>query len=603
MPLGVFAVALVILIAGAAGGPGWDAAAGHATLAAHLERTAAAPLHGALAGAFAQLPFGEVGFRLAVLAAVLGALTLAGVVRATQALVPKAPLAWLAGSVLLALAPPFRDATGFADPASLAACGGVWALAAVIEHARAPSPRTAALAIAMVAVVLGSAPWLGVALGALVVVWLARTGASRQLLALGIAALGALVAVLWIATIGRLPGVGSSLTAMVRALGPGSAAVLVGAGLLGVAFGAATRLPRASWLALALLVAVVHALVIQPAPAIVLALLAVGVAILPSAVCRALPELPAIAVVLAATAPLVGVALLSGPQLGVDDPGDAPTRLATDVIGELPPGPGVIVARSGTVWAALHYEQRVAGARPDLTLAPPAPAEVSDVIIANALRAKQIAGADVPAFGRLLPDRALPRGRGFQLRGEPTAAAIPPPPPAGYASAIGEEQAVLLALARARYEAGSGRLDAAARAAGLTSRFRAADLALLSMALPSRERPALYGFIPRLDERRAGRWVLELFGDDLAWVGGLPPVALPEDAPPARRLHALWRQLLTGELTADDPAIAALGPAAVTATREMLAIVRPATPATDPDAPAGDTASSAPPDAGPSAGP
>ena len=139
------------------------------------------------------------------------------------------------------------------------------------------------------------------------------------------------------------------------------------------------------------------------------------------------------------------------------------------------------------------------------------------------------------------------------------------------ASQIGREQAVLLAISRARDEAGAGRLDAAARAAGLTDRFHAADLAVLATAAITPARPALFGFVPQLDDAPPGPWLLELFGDDLAWVAGLEiPVV---DGPPARKLHALWRELLSGppSITKDDPRIAALGPAAVAATAGLLA--------------------------------
>ena len=37
-----------------------------------------------------------------------------------------------------------------------------------------------------------------------------------------------------------------------------------------------------------------------------------------------------------------------------------------------------------------------------------------------------------------------------------------------------------------------------------------------------------------------------------------------------RQLHALWTEIFLGTKKADDPAIAALGPRAVDATKEML---------------------------------
>jgi hypothetical protein len=264
------------------------------------------------------------------------------------------------------------------------------------------------------------------------------------------------------------------------------------------------------------------------------------------------------------------MALVVGPSLSVDDPEGAPARLATDVIGALPGGPGVIVLTDATRLGAVGYERTVAGARPDLSLAPLAPPEVADAVIVQHLRSGDTAGADVPALGRLEPRRAMPRNRGFQIQLPEATVAVPPLPPATYASAIGEQQSVELAVTRARYEAGGGHLDAAARAAGLTTRFRAADLAVLATTVPSRERPALYGFVPSFPDEPA-RVRLELFGDDLAWVAGLEQPALA--APPSRHLHALWREVLRGMRKPDDPAIAALGPAAVAATSEMLAAV------------------------------
>jgi hypothetical protein len=571
LPTGVLAVSLVALVASAAGGSGWDRAADHAVVAGYLVRTATAPLHDALAGVAAHLPIGEVGFRLAVLAALLGALTLTGVVVAVRALLPKDPFAGVIAAAVLVLAPPVREASATAGPSMLAACGVVWAIAAAAAHARTRSVRDAALALAAVAAVIGSAPWLGAAFAMMMLGWLARAGAARDHLAIGAGALGAIVLVLWIGAVGRLPAPALDLTAMVAASGRGAGAIVVGGGLLGAAFAAATGLPLARWLALAIVLVGLHAVAFDPAPAPLLAALAIGIAVIPSAIARAVP-LPRTWVVLAAGIPLVAVALLTGASARVDDPGAAPARVATDVIGELPPGPGVIVASHGTVWSAIHHAQAIAGARPDLQLVPPMLPSAADLVAANALRANQVVGSDVPAFGRLDPTRSVPRGRGFELRAEPLAVAIAPPPPAHYDSAIGDEIATQLAVSRARYEAGMGRLDAAARAAGLTARFRAADLAVLAIALPSADRPALYGFIPRLDDRRPGPWLLELLGDDLAWVAGIEQPAV--DGPPARRLHALWRELLAGKRTADDPEIAALGPAAVTATNQLIASLR-----------------------------
>jgi hypothetical protein len=566
LELGVFAVAMVVLVVGAGGGPGWDLASGHAVLAAQLARTSSAPLYGLLADAFAQLPFGEPGFRLGILGAVLGALTLAGVIAAARGVLPKDPYAGAIGVVLLVLAPPFRDAAGFATPTLLAACGAVWAFAGAAAHAREPSTRRIAIALVGVAGVIGSAPWLGLALGIAIVGWLARGKARRDHLAIGCGAIG-LAMIAWsLGALGGLPDLDPSLTAMVGATGRGAAAIVIGTGLLGAAFGAATGLGPARWLALVIAILAAHAITVDHAAEPLLALLAVGCAIVPSAVGKLMPE-RGVLVVVGAAAPLVIAALVTGPAFGVDDPDDAPARLATDVIGDAPSGPGLVVATSGTTWSAINYAQAVAGVRPDLALVPPVAPTVADVLVADALRAKQLAVADVAAFGRLDLALAIPRGRGFELVAAPPGHAYAPPAPASYPSAIGERQAVALAIARARYEAINGRLDAAARAAGLTERFGAAGLAMLATTAPTRERPALYGFLPRLADPDTGTWPLDLFGDDLAWVAGIEQPLVT--APPSRRLHGLWRELLSGQRTADDPEIAALGPAAVAATKEL----------------------------------
>jgi hypothetical protein len=351
----------------------------------------------------------------------------------------------------------------------------------------------------------------------------------------------------------------------------GASAIVVGGGLLGAAFAAITGLGSARWLAAAIGLALLHAIAVDPQPAPLLALLAIGCAVVPSAVVRAVPSSQPTAarrhvVALAAGIPLILAALVTGPALGVDDPQDAPARLATDLVGSMPAGPGVVIATRKPTWSAIEYAQVVAGARPDLVLAPPLPATSADEVAVNALRAGQLAVADVPAFGRLDPRRAYPRGRGFELHLEVPPATAPIPLPARYASELGAEQAVLLAVDRARYEGVSSRLGLAARAAGLTARFGAADLAILSTTAPAR--PAMFDFIPNLDGLPPGPWLLDLLGDDLAWVAGIdqPMVEHPRE----RKLHGLWRALWRGEIQRDAPAITELGPAAVQATDEML---------------------------------
>lgn len=559
--LAIGVVAGVILIATATSGPGWGSGSVETVIATQLQRTALSPLYHLLASVAAALPVGEPGFRLAALSALIGAITLVGVIHAVRALLPAQPVAAALSAVLLVLAPPWRLAAAEPGPAMLAACGTVWALAFALEQARDPNPRRALSALAACAVVVGSAPWLGTGLVLLVGLWHRKTTP----LVPALAGLGALIVLLWMGVMGSLPPIRADLAAAVAATGVGSASLLVGVGLLAGAFGALTGLPHARGLFGAILLAALHTVLVDPSPSPLLGLFAIAVGIVPAAITRLLPkDSPRRAVVaVGAAVPLVGLALATGTVLIVDNPRHTPARLATDVAGSLPPGPGTFVATRVIPWAAFRHEQGIAGLRPDLTLAPLGP---SDVDVANALRAKKIAGSDQFAFGRLDPSRALPRGRGFQLLGEARLdTVVPTLPPATYATTIGETESVLLALARARYEAGAGRLDAAAKAAGLA--LSGSDLAILATTVPSTQVPAFYGFIPALGEP-AGRWQLELLGDDLAWVSGLEvPVV---SGPPPRVLHARWRALWRGEIKPDDASITALGPEAVAATAELI---------------------------------
>lgn len=572
----VLAVALVVLLLDAGGGPGWGAASGHAVLASRMDHLAAAPLYDLIAGVAALVPAGEVGFRLGVLAALLGAFALAGVVAAVRALLPREVAAGLVAVALLLVARPVREAAAFASPAMLAACGAVWAFAFAARYARDHHAVDATCAAGACAVVVGSAPWLGAALSLVILVWLWRSGA-KEIVTISLGALGLLSAIWWFDAVGKVPGATGSLRAALAATGGGAAAIVVGAGLLGVAFGAVTGLSGTRVLALLVAIAAVHEIVVGGNAPVVLVLLSIGSAIVAGAVVRVLqPNLEGIrrqALAALAGIPLVAIALVVGPTITVDDPGAAPTELATDVSGSLPPGPGVFVATRSATWFAMQYEGAIAGARPDLTLVPPLPPQEADAIVANALRTDRIAGADASAFGRLDVRRAQPRDRGFQLLGAPPPRPSPVEGPASYASRIGQEQAVLLAIERALHEAASARLDAAARALGLESRFGAADLAILAATMPGPERPALFGFLPT-DDRPPGPWLLDVFGDDLAWVAGLPVPPVGDDAPLARRLHAKWRDILLGKTTPDDPAIAAMGPRAVAATKALFTEVK-----------------------------
>ncbi len=565
----VLALGLVILGFTVAGGPGWGAMAGDAVLATSLERSAQSPLYHVLASAAAALPIGEPGFRLAALSAVLGALMLVGVMRAARALLPADPIAGVVGAVLLALAPPWRDAAHLTGPAMLAGTGTVWALAAAAEHARG-EPRRALAAFGGIAIVVGSAPWLGVALGLLLGTWVART-ARTALVVTGAAGIGISGVVLWVGALGSLPALRADLGAAVTASGHGAAAVVVGTGLLGAAFAVATGLPHARWYAGALAIMLAHAILVDPDPTPLLGVLAIACAVLPAAIVRAV-GVPGRRHGIAAGAgvPLVIAALLAGPGGAEVDAGDSPARLAGDLVGSVPPGPGAFVATRAVPWTAIHYAQSVAGVRPDLVLEPPG---YLDVRVVNALRLRWVAASDAFAFGVIDPKRSLPRGRAFQMLRDPATVDVVAVPPAHYATPAGAVESLLLAVARARFEAGNGKLEQAARAAGLAgTRFSGSDLAILATTVPSAARPAFFGFVPALGVP-PGPWLLDLVGDDLAWVCGLdtPPVS----GPAPRALHARWVALWGATLTPEDPSIVALGPDAVVATRELLAAVKP----------------------------
>lgn len=536
-----FGLVLVALVIGAGGGAGWGISTAHAVLAVRMDHGAAAPLYDVLASVAALVPFGEPGFRIELFGALLGAATCAGVIACAQLLVPKDRFAGVAGVVVLVLAPPFREAS----PGLLAACGTVWALAL--------NGRVASLAAC--ALVVGSAPYLGLALTIL----LAIRCDDRPL---GLALVGLTAIALWLGAGGSLPGFHISLAAAIAATQRG--AVVVGAGLLALGFGALTGLPRARELAAITALVCLNELVVGGSAPAVLAMFAIAIAIIPAAIARAASlkhrDLAALAAI-----PLAAAALLAGWR--VEHAGSTATRLVDDLTGDVPAGPGVFVATRAPSYLALQYEWVVAGARPDLTLVPPMPPNDADVIVADQIRANHIAAADAAAFGRLDVARVIPRNRGFQLIGDLPGVAEPILPPAQYPTELGAEESVMLALERARHEAASGNLDGAARAAGLANRFGAADLAVLAATLPSPARPALFGFLP-LDAAPPGPWLLDLFGDDLAWVAGID--VKPVESPMPRKLHALWRDIFLGKKKPDDPAIAALGPRAVAATNEMV---------------------------------
>src|SRR5678815_804949 len=60
----VFAIASIVLVLDAAGGPGWGWTSANAVIAARMDHLATAPLYDLLAGVAILVPAGEPGFRL-----------------------------------------------------------------------------------------------------------------------------------------------------------------------------------------------------------------------------------------------------------------------------------------------------------------------------------------------------------------------------------------------------------------------------------------------------------------------------------------------------------------------------------------------------------
>lgn len=297
----VFGIALVLLIAGDAVA-GWNGEAVHA----------------------------------AVVSAVLGAATLAGVAAAGNALVPKDPAASVIAVIVIGLSPAFRHAVAF-DPLSIAAAmGTVWAFA---WSCRRVSPRSAGLALAAGVVTTCFAPWLGLPITIAAVVKLTRGTIERPVthMALGAVGLVALIIVITAAR-GRLPELRDRSAELIAVLGLGSTVVVIGIGLLGLGFGAATGLPGASWLATLVSVAAIHAGVAGDDAAVVV-IVGVAIAVIPAAIVRAAlaPDTAGEIhhrrhyVALAGGVPLIAAALLTGPAFSPQTSGPTLPPPAQDV--------------------------------------------------------------------------------------------------------------------------------------------------------------------------------------------------------------------------------------------------------------------------------
>ena len=152
-----------------------------------------------------------------------------------------------------------------------------------------------------------------------------------------------------------------------------------------------------------------------------LVVLAIAIAIIPAAIVRAIGEAPH-----APSSPSARRSRSSrsprrgGPRFAIDDPGAAPAQLATDLEGSMPPGPGVFVANRAPTWLALDYagddRRRRARISRSCRRCPPIKPTRS-----SRRRASRRARSPLPIPPRSvvsIVERAIPRGRGFQLVGD-----------------------------------------------------------------------------------------------------------------------------------------------------------------------------------------
>lgn len=618
LEVAVFVAVALVAAATAPAHAGWGGDADGLAAAATWTPVSGRGPAGILVGGLAALvPIGELAYRVALVAGLAVALTAAGVVALVRALTPQAAGAGALAASLVAIAPAADHALPTAGPALTAALA-LWVLVALVRARRAARdgaptvPLVAAAAVGCGALVALS-PVAALVLAATLVLTSAAVPSPRLAVLAGLGVAGALV---WLVPL-ALHGGASALTdltagdlrdlsaighpaglgAAVRALGDGAGAILFLAGLVGLGLGAATGLPGAGACVAAAGALVVGAAVGGDGAALpALAVLAAGLGPLATAVSRLGPAEARPTIALIATAPIAVIAALA-PRSTSAERTAAGAAVAADVMGAAPAGPGVFLAVEPAVHDAARLEQVVGGLRPDLALArrdrlttrrtlaavdaarPELHTPRIDDIgvggdderlaVAN-LRAHLTVASDRAGFGQLDPRRARPAGRGFALSLEPDPGEAAPPPPS-YPGATGARLAAYLAVERGRHEAALGRLEAAARAAGLAERFGAADLAILDGAVLTPARPPLIGFLPASTDALPPPWLPDLFGDELAWLAGLPPPPLDERSPVTRRLHAAWRAILSDQLAADDPAVRALGRAAARATARALA--------------------------------
>lgn len=649
LPLITFVVASAGFAIGAAGGatwmdPGELAAASWQLGVAHPPGHPAYVMLGKLAALF---PLGEIGFRISLLSSVAMGAAAASVVAVAQLLVPRERVAAALAVLLLVLAPAvvFNARRVEVYGPTLALTGwSLWA-ALMVWRADRPQPRH----ISMMALGLGMAaaihPLIAAVVGlpaAIAVAIRLRARLARlaaPALGLGLLALAsyALLPIranaetrpelLWgdpatagaaydvisgaayqknfeIGTLGERLGGALAITAE----GPGLP--LLFAGLVGLLFGAVTRLRGAGLLlaiaATTLLGAATQGHLNPDLRAYMLPALmacAAGAAIAAGAVARLAGD--SLPVRLAAQAVVVGGVGLFGfcgdpgpdqPSLG--DPADL-AALFDQTVGAMPPGPGVYLTRGDVSLFAAFYAQMVAGDRPDIAVAS---IELSrDLWFVTALdarvpelhvpfiddgRAGNIAtrmavinmrmghpvGADVPAFGQLLPTHARPQGLGYRLGLEPGDAgpgqeARPPPRWRGH---LGHKIAHRSGWIRGQYESRRGRLGGAATAAGLAEPWVEAV-----SVVPAAGRPALLAQLPKWTPVMIhAEWLDRLLLSNLLWRAGGPPVAVR--GPIEQKLLGIWQRMLGGDFETAEAALARLELRAdEVTTRALMDLERP----------------------------
>lgn len=369
--------ALMSAAGATARGAGWAAAA-------HGLDGSAAPGHMALAHLAGLLPIGELAFRMAMVSALAMAAAAWAAAALARTLVPSERTASIAAAILTVASPVIQMNATDVGPHAPAAALLAWALVLAVRVVRAPAeaPRDLVVAGLLCGCAATMEPVLAAAVAVPALVPAARACGVRWT---GWAALAAALPLGAYAATG-LPtaevaggGAGARLAEHALTAGEGLGLGLLFGGLIGLCLGAATGL-RGAGMVLAALASALAAAALQPgrepvdAAALPVVLLAAGLAPMTGAALRMLPgALSPRMRPLAAAAVLVPVASLglAGATVRAGDSGfrrgDDVTRAAVESLAELAPR-AVTPALPGRARAAIEYEHRVAGQRPDVEL-------------------------------------------------------------------------------------------------------------------------------------------------------------------------------------------------------------------------------------------